>query len=78
MLTSLSSGNLMWANPMPLRQLLGQYQECYTGNINCTGRTNVYVALQKQLRAETRNNMNACEYSRTANKLAPGPLLFLH
>jgi hypothetical protein len=63
MLTSLSSGNLMWAeSDARCGSCWGQYQEMYTGNVNCTGRTNVYVAFKSNY-AQNQDNMDACEYS---------------
>ena len=63
MLTSLTDGNLMWAeSDSRCGSCQGQYQEMYTADINCTGRTNVYVAW-KSIYMQNQDNMNLCEYS---------------
>lgn len=63
MLPSLADGNLMWAeSDQRCGGCQGQYQELYTADINCTGRTNVYVAF-KSIYMQNQDNMNCAEYS---------------
>src|SRR5207253_10326955 len=63
LLTALTDGNLMWEeSDQRCGGCQGQYQEMYTGDINCTGRTNVYVAW-KSIYEQNQDNMNLCEYS---------------
>lgn len=65
MLTSLTDGNLMWAESDQRcggSACNGQYQELYTADIDCSGKTNVFVAW-KSIYEQNQDNMNCCEYS---------------
>jgi hypothetical protein len=63
MLTSLTDGNLMWAeSDQRCGGCNGQFQEMYTADIDCTGKTNVFVAW-KSIYEQNQDNMNCCEYS---------------
>lgn len=62
-LDSLAQGNLMWAeSDARAGGGVGQYQELYTADIDCSGKTNVYVAW-KSIYEQNQDNMNAAEYS---------------
>jgi hypothetical protein len=62
-LTSLTDGNLMWAeSDQRCNGCNGQFQEMYTADINCTGKTNVFVAW-KSIYEQNQDNLNCCEYS---------------
>jgi hypothetical protein len=62
-LSTFLSGNLMWEETdQRCGSCWGQYQEMYTGDISCTGRTNVYVAF-KSFYEQNQDNMNLVEYS---------------
>jgi hypothetical protein len=63
LLTALTDGNLMWAeSDQRCGSCDGQFQEMYTADINCTGKTNVFVAW-KSIYEQNQDNMNCCEYS---------------
>jgi hypothetical protein len=63
LLTSLTDGNLMWAeSDQRCGSCNGQFQEMYTADIDCTGKTNVFVAW-KSIYEQNQDNMNCCEYS---------------
>ena len=63
LLDSLAHGNLMWAeSDQRCGGCNGQYQEMHTADINCTARTNVYVAW-KSIYMQNQDNMNCVEYS---------------
>lgn len=63
LLTSLTDGNLMWAeSDQRCDSCNGQFQEMYTADIDCTGKTNVFVAW-KSIYEQNQDNMNCCEYS---------------
>jgi hypothetical protein len=63
MLSILTDGNLMWAeSDQRCGGCQGQYQELYTADINCTGRTNVFIAF-KSIYEQNQDNMNCAEYS---------------
>ncbi len=61
-LSGLASGNLMYAESDSRGGNPGEYQELYTANINCTGRSNVFVAWNS-LYMQNQDNMDLCEYS---------------
>lgn len=57
------SGNLMWAeSDQRCGSCWGQYQEMFTGDIDCSGRTNVFVAFNS-FYEQNQDNMNLVEYS---------------
>lgn len=57
------SGNLMWAeSDQRCGGCWGQYQEMFTGDIDCSGRTNVFVAFNS-FYEQNQDNMNLVEYS---------------
>jgi hypothetical protein len=63
LLSSLASGNLMWAeSDQRCGGCNGQYQEMYTSDIDCTGKTNVFVSW-KSIYMQNQDNMNLCEFS---------------
>jgi len=63
MLSTLTDGNLMWAeSDQRCGGCNGQFQELYTGDIDCSGKTNVFVAW-KSIYEQNQDNMNCCEYS---------------
>ena len=63
LLTTLTDGNLMWAESnQRCGGCNGQFQEMYTADIDCTGKTNVFVAW-KSIYVQNQDNMNCCEYS---------------
>jgi len=62
-LESLASGSLMWAeSDSRCGGCYGQYQELYTADINCTGKTNVWLAWNS-IYMQNQDNMDAVEYS---------------
>jgi hypothetical protein len=62
-LESLASGHLMWAeSDQRCGDCHGQFQELFTADIDCTGRTNGYVAYHS-IYEQNQDNMNAVEYS---------------
>jgi len=62
-LSDFLSNGLMWAESDQLSSSdWGQYQEMYTADINCTGKTNVYVAFNS-FYEQNQDNLNAVEYS---------------
>ncbi|HZR18143.1 MAG TPA: LamG-like jellyroll fold domain-containing protein [Verrucomicrobiae bacterium] len=62
-LSNFISGNLMWAeSDQRCSGCWGQYQEMYTADIDCTGRTNVFVAFNS-FYEQNQDNMNLVEYS---------------
>ena len=62
-ITNFLSGNLMWAeSDQRPGNSWGQYQEMYTADIDCSGRTNVYVAFNS-FYEQNQDNMNLVEYS---------------
>jgi hypothetical protein len=63
LLSSLAYGNLMWEETdQRCGGCQGQYQEMYTGDINCTGRSNVFVSWYS-IYMQNQDNMNCAEYS---------------
>jgi hypothetical protein len=57
------SGNLMWAETdQRCGGCWGQYQEMHTADIDCTGKTNVFVAFNS-FYEQNQDNMNLVEYS---------------
>ncbi len=63
LLTSLTDGNLMWAeSDSRCDSCNGQFQELYSADIDCRGKTNVFVAW-KSIYEQNQDNMNCCEYS---------------
>ena len=63
LLTSLTDGNLMWAeSDQRCDNCNGQFQEMYTRDIDCSGKTNVFVAW-KSIYEQNQDNMNCSEYS---------------
>jgi hypothetical protein len=57
------SGNLMWAeSDQRCGSCWGQYQEMFTGDIDCSGRSNVFVAFNS-FYEQNQDNMNLVEYS---------------
>jgi hypothetical protein len=62
-LDSLAHGNLMWAeSDQRAGGGIGQFQELYTADIDCSGKTNVYVAWNS-IYEQNQDNMDAAEYS---------------
>jgi hypothetical protein len=62
-LSDFLSNSLMWAeSDQRCGGCWGQYQELYTADINCSGRTNVFVAFNS-FYEQNQDNMNCCEYS---------------
>jgi hypothetical protein len=57
------SGNLMWAeSDQRCGGCWGQYQEMHTADIDCTSRTNVFIAFHS-FYEQNQDNMNLVEYS---------------
>jgi hypothetical protein len=62
-LTNFLSGSLMWAeSDQRCSSCWGQYQELYTADIDCSGRTNVFVAFNS-FYEQNQDNLNLVEYS---------------
>ncbi len=62
-LTSLTSGNLMWAeSDSRCGGCYGQFADMFPAPISCTGRTNVYLAFYS-VYEQNNDNMNFIEYS---------------
>jgi len=63
LLSSLASGNIMWAeSDQRCGSCNGQYQEMYTPDLDCSGKSNVYVSWYS-IYMQNQDNMNLCEYS---------------
>lgn len=62
-LTSLTSGNLLWAeSDSRCGGCNGQFSDLFTGPISCTGRTNVFVSFFS-IYEQNQDNMDFVEYS---------------
>jgi hypothetical protein len=62
-LTSLTSGNLLWAeSDQRCGGCFGQFSDLFTGPISCVGRSNVFVAFNS-IYEQNQDNMDFMEYS---------------
>jgi hypothetical protein len=58
----LYQGNFMYAESDQRDCGLGEFQELFTGDISCVGKTNVYIAWNS-IYEQNQDNLDGCEYS---------------